>query len=102
MPSWWVQASPVSVAHGSSRAAAVVLALPAERTRDLLGPLVGAAPDFAAAHALLQMNVTRPALTVAACYEDAGPELEWDVYYPDDSTVLRAAVHDSAKRRRRS
>ena len=35
-------------------------------------------------------------------YEDTGPELEWDVYYPDDSTVLRAAVHDSAKRRRRS
>jgi predicted NAD/FAD-dependent oxidoreductase len=39
-----------------------------------------------------------PCLTVIARYPAEAPRLDWDVFYPETTTLVHSVLHDSAKR----
>jgi predicted NAD/FAD-dependent oxidoreductase len=80
------------------RARDAVLALPAEQTADLLGPLAAFSREAAAARSLLGMVGSLPTLAVLAGYGLEIPVPDWDVWYPKASEVLQILVYDSGKR----
>jgi renalase len=77
-----------------------VLALPAEQARDLAGTLPPEIPEIEAAKILLGAAGTHPCLTVIAGYAPDAEGPDWDIDYPEDSTVLQLISHDSGKRDR--
>ncbi len=81
------------------RARTVVLALALEQSRQLVDTLPATAGDEGkAVRALLNLEKSLPCLTVIAGYPLDAPQPAWDVAYPESSTVLSMASHDSAKR----
>ncbi len=81
----------------SFRARAAVLALPVEQTARFLEE-GSSGPEIAAARFLLGTTASVPCLTCIAGYPRTGREPEWDVWFPEDSSVLQLVSHDSAKR----
>lgn len=79
-------------------AGCVVVALPVEQARGLLGTLPSPPAGLQSSLALLQMVGSLPCLTVMAGYPNSCPAPAWDVCYPEDSPILQLIAHDSAKR----
>lgn len=79
------------------RSRAVVLALPVEQTAPFLEQ-ASTGPEGAAARYLLRATASVPSLTCIAGYPRTAPEPEWDLWLPEDSSVLQLVSHDSAKR----
>lgn len=75
----------------------LVVAMAVEEILGLLGTL-GARPELASIRTLLGMFASVPSLTVMAAYPLDGPAPEWDLLYPEDSSVLQLVAVDSAKR----
>jgi predicted NAD/FAD-dependent oxidoreductase len=75
----------------------LVLTQPIESARTLLATMA-AAPDVVRASGLLSLVGTVPCLTAIAGYAADAPEPPWHVAYPESSTVLQVAIHDSSKR----
>lgn len=75
----------------------LVLAMAVEEILELLGTL-GERPELTGLRALLGMFASVPSLTVMAAYPLDGPAPEWDLLYPEDSSVLQLVAVDSAKR----
>lgn len=80
------------------RARHLVLALPLERTVELLEPHLNASHELQAIGRLLRMVASVPCLTVAAGYSSDVGEPDWDIWYPEQSRIVQLIVHDSSKR----
>ncbi len=80
----------------------VVIAMPSVQTVDLLSTIPDPSPELETARALLRMLAAVPCLALIASYASGTREPDWDVLYPEDSTVLHLVSHDSAKRPRGS
>jgi len=76
----------------------VALALPCEQAAALLAGPPARDPEAAAMARLMGMIGTRPCLTVLAGYAIRGATPDWDIWYPEDSTVIQVLSHDSTKR----
>lgn len=80
------------------RAPAVALALPLEQARELLTTCPDPPPSLHSGLALLNMVGSHPCLCAFAGYPLKGPAPEWDMCYPEATSVLQVVAHDSAKR----
>jgi predicted NAD/FAD-dependent oxidoreductase len=80
------------------RAGVVVLAVAAEEALALLEPIASPPPDVASARALLGLSRSQACLALLALYPESAPRPDWQVCYPESSTVLQLASHDSSKR----
>jgi predicted NAD/FAD-dependent oxidoreductase len=77
----------------------VVLAIPAPQALALLPRDLVGYTELAPLRNLLAMVGSVPCLTVLAGYS---PEVEppaWDIWYPEESDIIRLISHDSSKRR---
>jgi renalase len=79
-------------------AAAVVLALAAPQSVRLLEPFAGRLAGGRERVRRLEAVDHVPCLTVVAGYRGDLPPLSFDAWYPAETTILSAVVHDSAKR----
>ena len=77
----------------------VVLAMAAEQARALLAPHLGASDELRWVGGVLDLVASVPSLTLLAGYAPGTPAPSWDISYPETSSVLSLAAHDSAKRR---
>jgi predicted NAD/FAD-dependent oxidoreductase len=77
------------------RGITVVLALANEQSLELLKT---AGRSTASAQALLGQFSSLPSLTLLARWDSEAPELDWDVWYPEDSKALLLLSNESAKR----
>ena len=75
----------------------VILAMAGPQVEALLTPLVGSSREVDSARRLLAMLGSLPSLTVMAAYEPQ-QQPSWDIMFPEASTILQVAAHDSAKR----
>lgn len=80
------------------RAAALVLTLPVQQTLSFLEGLRSRSRDLDGIVVLLGTMSSLPCLTVLAGYEIDGAELDWEMLYPERSSVLHLVSHDSSKR----
>ncbi len=76
----------------------VVLAIPLEQARDLLGTINTSSKDIAGLRALMQMSSSSSCLTVGALYPVSTPDPEFDVMHPPMSSCVALLSHDSSKR----
>lgn len=76
----------------------VVLALPLEQARSLLGTTRALDEELVAVQRLLGMMSSEPCLTLLAGYPLDAPAPEWDMCYPEASEALTLVSHDSSKR----
>jgi len=88
----------VRLEDGAAEAPVVVLALAAEQAHALLGTVPGLPPPVASARAVLEQARSQACLALIAVYPPEAPRPAWHCCYPDGSSVLQLAVHDSAKR----
>lgn len=79
-------------------AAAVVLAAALPDSVALAAPLVRDWPGGRAAIERLAAVPGVPTLTVIACYPERGEPLEFDLWYPLETTLLHALSNESGKR----
>jgi len=84
---------------GDLRATTVVLAMAGPQMDPLLTDLAEVTDELRATQRLLRLLTSLPSLTVMAIYDRPKTPPSWDVFYPEDSTVLQTVVQDSAKRR---
>jgi len=90
----------VAVEDGSEhRAPRVALALPVEQALRQLVALGAASRTARAVTKLLAPIGSRPCLTVIAGYPGDVPRPDWELWQPEDSSVLQTLVHDSSKRK---
>ncbi len=76
----------------------VVLAIPLEQARDLLGTIVTSSKDIAGLRALMQMSSSSSCLTVGALYPASSPDPGFDLMHPSMSSCIALLSHDSSKR----
>lgn len=79
------------------RAPATIIALPAPQALALIDD-AGDDPCLVSASALLRMVGSSSCLTVIAGYGADVPRPDWDLWYPEDSSVFQLVSHDAAKR----
>jgi predicted NAD/FAD-dependent oxidoreductase len=80
-------------------AGTLVLALPAPQARELLEGTGRLDRSMTSSARLLGMLGSVPCLTTIVGFAPAGPALEWEILYPEDSSVTQLVSHDSSKRR---
>lgn len=80
------------------QARTVVLAIPLEQARDLLGTIEARSKDIAGVRALMQMAGSSSCLTVGALYPLSSPDPGFDLMHPSTSSCIALVSHDSSKR----
>ena len=75
----------------------LVLAMAVEESLALLATL-GPHPELDGLRTLLGMFASVPSLTLMAAYPLDGPLPDWELLYPEDSSILQLVAVDSAKR----
>ncbi len=88
----------VAAGDGEWNPSTLILSLPLEQTRALLDTLGDASPELRGVRYLLSMVATVPSLTILAGYAADRTAPQWDICYPEDSSILQMIAHDSAKR----
>jgi predicted NAD/FAD-dependent oxidoreductase len=78
----------------------LVLTLPTPQAMRLLEAELGASRELESARALLREIGFVASLTVIAFYQARGQLPDWDMWYPEDSSILQLVSHDSSKRQR--
>ena len=76
----------------------LVLALAAEQSLGLLGTLGDASDEVLGMRDLLSRAESQPCLALFAVYPRDARRPPWDVYHPEESSILWRVVHDSSKR----
>jgi predicted NAD/FAD-dependent oxidoreductase len=76
----------------------LVLALPLEQTRALLDTLEAKSAELESVRGLLAMMSSEPCLTLIAGYALEGPKPDWDMLYPEETSIFALVSHDSSKR----
>lgn len=79
-------------------AGTLVLTPPVRQTVTFLETLRGVSRELDGIVALLSMMSSLPCLTVMAGYDRHGAAPDWDMLYPERSSVLHLVSHDSSKR----
>jgi predicted NAD/FAD-dependent oxidoreductase len=94
---WWR----VVDEHGEEiRVRDLVLTLPSPQALDLLAPRKDEPRELRSLRSLASEIGFVPSLTVLALYPAGTPVPEWEMWYPEDSTILQLISHDSSKRKR--
>ncbi|NNM54777.1 MAG: NAD(P)-binding protein [Spirochaetales bacterium] len=96
--SWNSEGVSLVTDQGILQARDLVLALAPEQTQEVFENSLAEEPQLASSLALLRQFSTLPSLTVLAWYAN-GPELAWDVWYPETSREVLLISHEASKRR---
>jgi renalase len=76
----------------------VVLALAPEQILRLLAGVPDLPRPLASVVALLETSSSESSLSLCAAYPPGKPVPPWDAWYPEDSSILQFAAHESGKR----